>query len=99
MTRLVLLAAALSVAALLGCTGTCGQLDDAFHGCGQSFDVTQCDKAIDSCTSDDVKTLENVADCLSNEAVCKDGKTVDSGKAFTCQVSILSVSKACGEAF
>jgi len=82
----------------VGCYGPCDRLESAAKRCGSSFNRSSCDKNISACSQDDVKTIDNSADCLENDAVCKAGNVENAGKAFSCILPEASVSDACAKA-
>jgi hypothetical protein len=82
-----------------GCDTPCGQFQAAANRCGQSFNQTQCNNDISSCSNDDLRTMENAASCTENDSVCKNGAVVDTGKWLACVLPVASVSSNCSGAW
>ena len=82
-----------------GCSSPCGDYEAAMYRCGQSFNRAKCDQNIQQCSPDDVRTIENSAQCMQNPSVCSNGSVNDSGKFAACVLPILSVSSSCQNAF
>ena len=91
-TALIAIGLALAAQA---CSSPCEDYENAMYTCGQSFNRAKCDQNIGQCTSADVRTIENAAQCVENPAVCSNGQTQDLGKFVACNVPLASVSQSC----